>query len=422
MSGPSTYLRRAVLVAAAAITTLATAPLTTAGAAPGAAGETFGYLGSAFGTSVTVLGTVTSDPTAQVSYGCGTPAGFSRTATSAGVSVPPSVLTTGTIDTSGSTFASPPKSTTSSRVEGVNVLGGLVTANAVTSVSASSKSGSTYKTSAQGTRFAGLRVLGLPVLIGPAPNTRIDLPGIGYVILNEQTRQVTGSSAQLRVTAIRAEVTEANLLGFEIGTTVVVAQAYSALTAPTGGFLGGFAFGTTAKVGPLLTSAPSFRVNLPCQGTNGVLRERNGAGIAVPGILDSGTIRNTAIGSTTATTASAETTSTVETISLLDGLVEATGVVSVASADRASGTTTVSDEGSQFLTVTVAGEPLVVAEIEPNTVIELVGIGTLTLRKTIITPTSIEVRALELEVLQGNPLGVPIGTVVQVAVAKAVAR
>lgn len=302
------------------------------------------------------------------------------------------------------------------------MLGGLITANALTSVSSSTNDSGEYDTSAQGTTFAGLRVLGLPVLLGPAPNTRIDLPGVGYVILNEQTSRVTGSSAALRVSALRAVVTEANLLGFDIGTTVIVAQAYSALSAPTGGFLGGFAYGTAAKVGAILESSPSFRVNLPCQGTNGVLRERNGAGVAVPGLVTSGTIRNTTVGSTTATTATAASTSTVDTVSLLDGLVEATAVRSVATAERANGTTTVSDEGSTFATITVAGEPLVVADIEPNTVIQLVGIGTLTLRKTITTGTSIEVRAIEIAVLQGNPLGLPIGTTVQVAVAKAVAR
>jgi len=297
----------------------------------------------------------------------------------------------------------PDGSKTTAKVQRVNVLGGLITANALTSVSSSTNDSGGYDTSAQGTAFAGLRVLGLPVLIAPAPNTRIDLPGVGYVILNEQTRRVTGSSAALRVSALRAVVTETNLLGFDVGTTGIVAQAYSALRAPTGGFLGGFAYGTAAKVGPILESSPSFRVDLPCQGTNGVLRERNGAGVAVPGLVNSGTIRNTTVGSTTATTATAESTSTVDAVSLLDGLVEATAVRS-------------------FATITVAGQPLVEADVEPNTVIQLVGIGTLTLRKTITTGTSIEVRAIEIAVLQGNPLGLPIGTTVQVAVAKAVAR
>lgn len=50
------------------------------------------------------------------------------------------------------------------------------------------------------------------------------------------------------------------------------------------------------------------------------------------------------------------------------------------------------------------------------------GIGTLYLRHTTVTPTSIEVHAIDLVVLQSNTLGLPVGTDVQVAVAKAVAR
>lgn len=192
---------------------------------------------------------MTSAPTAQISYGCGTPAGLSRTATSGGVTVPPSVLSTATINTSGRTSASPTESVTSATVENVNVLDGLIAANAVTSMSTSSNDAGGYDTSAAGPQFASIKVLGLPILIGPAPNTRINLPGVGYVVLNQQQSSVTANSAALRVTAIRAVVTQANLLGYDVGTTVVVAQAYSALSAPTGGFLGGFAYGTSAKVG-----------------------------------------------------------------------------------------------------------------------------------------------------------------------------
>nr|MBA3524601.1 hypothetical protein [Geodermatophilaceae bacterium] len=244
MSVLVTRQRRRVLAIAATATTMAPAPLTSASAAdPG-----FGYQGSAFGSSVTVLGTVESAPTAQISFGCGTPAGLDRTATSAGISVPPSLASTGVITTTGSTSASPIQSKTTAQVASVNVLGGLITANTLTSVSVSSKGSNGFATSAAGTTFVGLQVLGLPVLLGPAPNTRIDLPGVGFVILNEQSGSVTANSAALRVTSLRAKVTQANLLGFAIGTEVVIAQAFSQLTAPAGGFLGGFAYGTAAQV------------------------------------------------------------------------------------------------------------------------------------------------------------------------------
>ncbi|MBA2388867.1 MAG: hypothetical protein H0V67_01315 [Geodermatophilaceae bacterium] len=331
-------------------------------------------------------------------------------------------MSSGTITTTGNTSVSPTQSKTTASAQSVNVLGGLVTAGAVTAASASSNGTNGLRTSAAGTSFANLKVLGLPVLLSPAPNTRMTLPGVGYVVLNEQTAKINASSASLRVNAIRAVVTTPNLLGFDVGTTVVVSQAYSALNAPAGGSLGGFAYGTSIKAGSLLSSAPTFKVTLPCAGTNGVLTQRNGAGIDVPGLLDSGTIRNTAVGSTTTTTASGETTSTIESASLLDGLVEATGVRSVATASVNSGGTTKSSNGTTFATITVNGQPLVIADIKPNTRINLAGVGTLYLHRTITTATSIEVRAIEIVVRVLNRFGLPVGSVVQVAVAKAVAR
>jgi hypothetical protein len=40
------------------------------------------------------------------------------------------------------------------------------------------------------TNFGGLTVLGAPVLAGPPPNTPVTLPGVGTLILNEQTSTV----------------------------------------------------------------------------------------------------------------------------------------------------------------------------------------------------------------------------------------
>jgi hypothetical protein len=37
-----------------------------------------------------------------------------------------------------------------------------------------------------GTQLVGLKVLGIPIAANVAPNTTIALPGIGYLVLNEQ--------------------------------------------------------------------------------------------------------------------------------------------------------------------------------------------------------------------------------------------
>ena len=80
-------------------------------------------------------------------------------------------------------------------------------------------------------------MLGLPVGVTPAPNTTINLPGIGFIILNEQfcdggtaaSHACSGATASgLTVRAIRVVVTVANgLLGLNPGVEVVVAEAHA---------------------------------------------------------------------------------------------------------------------------------------------------------------------------------------------------
>lgn len=409
-----------VAITATAVVSLALLSTAVAVAEPAAAAApTPGYAGDAYGSSVSVNGVVTSGKSALITFGCATPAGFHTQNTVATVNAAP-VVTTGTATTTGDTSASPIQTVTSATTENISLLGGLVTAVAIRSRSTASQNPG-FATSAAGTTFTNLSVLGLPVAINPAPNTRIDLPGIGFVVVNEQIRAVGANSAALTVNGLHVVVNQVNLLGIAVGTNAVVSHARSVVTKPKAGFLSGVAYGSQVKVGTLLTSGPSFPQFLACVGTNGVVKSNTGVGINVPGVVSSGTIVDTAQGTVTATTATAQMTSTVENVNLLGGLVTATGVKAVATATRANGATAVNDTGSTFATITVNGQPLVVADIAPNTAINIAGVGVLRLHRTIVNPTQIEVRMLELTVTQ-QVGGVVPGTVVQVAVARVAAR
>jgi hypothetical protein len=72
----------------------------------------------------------------------------------------------------------------------INILGGLITAKEVVATVTSSRTASGATSNANGSTFENLVVAGVPVTFGDgtvAPNTRMDLPGTGYVVLNEQT-------------------------------------------------------------------------------------------------------------------------------------------------------------------------------------------------------------------------------------------
>ncbi len=63
----------------------------------------------------------------------------------------------------------------------VNILNGLITADGVVAMASSTVGNS----NAEGSSLGNLVVNGVP-LDDPAPNTRVDLPGVGYALLNEQ--------------------------------------------------------------------------------------------------------------------------------------------------------------------------------------------------------------------------------------------
>ena len=80
----------------------------------------------------------------------------------------------------------------SSTLESVSVLNGLIPANGVVAI-ASSTGGTS---DAEGSSLANLTVNGVS-LDTPAPNTRVNLPGVGYVVLNEQTTTPGGITVNM---------------------------------------------------------------------------------------------------------------------------------------------------------------------------------------------------------------------------------
>jgi hypothetical protein len=71
----------------------------------------------------------------------------------------------------------------------VNILNGLITADEVVANVMSSVTGSGATSNADGSTFTNLAITGVGSLSGDqpvAPNTNVSLPGVGYVVLNEQ--------------------------------------------------------------------------------------------------------------------------------------------------------------------------------------------------------------------------------------------
>ena len=123
--------------------------------------------------------------------------------------------------TSGMADAGTQSSQTSAEAGNVSILSGLITARQVTAIASSYANGSSAASDGSGSTLLGLVVNG--VSLGdalPAPNTRIDRPGTGYVVLNEQTVTGDGSSAS-GITVNMIHVVLLGALGNRTGEIVV---------------------------------------------------------------------------------------------------------------------------------------------------------------------------------------------------------
>jgi len=200
------------------------------------------------------------------------------------------------------------------------------------------------------------------------------------------------------------------------------------------------AYGSLVKVGGILRLGPSARVGMPCKGTGGTPVTNTLVNINLPPILNLG-VMDTGVNGT-ASQGNSWSLASAEVLNLnILGLIKADVIRSVAYAKKDANGITLDTKGpagtacpdsqpapasvdptfvcnTQFLTLEVLGNPITVT-VSPNTKISIPGLATLYLNRVIKTSNSIEVRGLDLSVLNNNPLGVLLGTTVRLSVAHA---
>jgi hypothetical protein len=375
------------------------------------------YSAEAYGTYAYVGNVASTAKTApsSVGGGCGTAkVGATDSATVASVNASPLVVT-GVINTMAS--SSENMATASSDVNGVNLLAGLITATEVKAVSTTSNNGGTLQSSETGSTFVNLNVAGDVINGLPAPNTTIDLVGLGKIVLNEEITSDRKTKAKLAVNMIHIYITQANLLNIQIGTQIIVAHAQSGLTEASGpGILDGTAFGTSVK-GKLLNSTPTAEVSVGCEGD--ALITKTQVGVTLANVLGTGTITDTAEGSVKPAESMSQTSSTVQGVNLLGGLITADAVSDQATATTTDGVTFNFNGTGSLVNIFVQGHPEITDNVAQNTEVDLAGIGTLYLYHVITNANDVSVRMIEVVLAKNNILGLPIGLDVRVANAEA---
>jgi hypothetical protein len=383
---------------------------------------------SAFGTEAHVGGVLISSRTAPASLpGCGTFAPPAHAENTIATVDSPLLFHTGTINTTADgtvDIDGTQRAVATAEASNVSLLGGLVTADTLKLVSTTTHDLAGFHTSTDGTQWVNLTVNGISIGT-PGVNQKINLPGLGFVVINEQTMASTARSTTLTVNLLHVVITDPDP-GMEFGTEITVASATSGIFLGLQGALSGFAYGTLVYVPgrpAVIISGQTAPVILSCGGTKGNTTTSTIGTVSVEGILSGGTVTDTAWGQIGQNRVRGETTSTIAGLNLLDGLVTAETIKADAHASTADGgiTFSIGDAGTQFVNLQVGGFPAIGDDVGLNTKLDIAGLGTLWLRHTYATKNAIAIVMVELIVDQENSLGLPIGADIQVGVADAAA-
>ncbi len=419
MSDHATRRRGVRRVAPAVLGLLLALSLPAADAVAGGAGPVTRtvYRGSAWGTMLQQHQGVESGHSAPATLSCLTKPGQAYRNSVASIRAPQNVFHTGLIVDKAESLpirdgAETAQST--SVIHDVSMIQGVIHAQVIKGVTATSRKNGTYRFSTAGSQFGQLTING-QVFAQPAENQVVELPGLGRLTLFETGHAVHDGMAVSYVNMLRVEILHPNDQGIPVGTQIVMGHALAGIVRSAGP-LGGRAWGSRVSVGNSLESGPSFTTYLPCPGTNGKLIKQSGAATSLPAPIKVGSVTNTAVGSVGKLVTSGETTSRIVDVNLGDGQITADLIKADAAIQRKNGQITIDTSGSHFGSLFIQGQGQAAAP-DPNTVIEIPGLGKVTLYEVTQARNFVIVRMFHLQVLQDNP-DIPIGTDVVLGYAK----
>ncbi|MFC0622578.1 choice-of-anchor P family protein [Kribbella deserti] len=365
---------------------------------PANASAQFGYSGYAHGTLV-ASGLVNSGPQAASFFGCTRQVPLFRSNTLASAVVGGQALAH-TVATRTFTHNDSRGDGTTSFATAANIRIGLL----FELVGAQSYSQAVYKNGkfqmVSGSRFAGVKIAGLsvPGLLNPAPNTTVNVPGLGFLQLNRTIKTQTPQSATASSVAVLIHSTVSNPY-LPKGATIALLLTSASVGGPSTALLRGKAYTTQVNVGNIVTSGPTS-LQTTCYGTNGALRTVNVAGLTVPNVVTVNGLSTSQAGSLRPTIATGNMSATVASVNLGNGAVKLSAVTARTSATKTGGryyTSWSTSIGS--LVINGRSVPVPTA---PNQQINVAGLGTLTFNKLSRTTGWISVTAVELRITALN--------------------
>ncbi|HLZ61577.1 MAG TPA: choice-of-anchor P family protein, partial [Ktedonosporobacter sp.] len=251
-------------------------PVHAAGACSNASSTAFGYVtGQAYAASAGIKlgGSASTGPQFLAYLGCDT--NQSQDMASVGsLNISP----VGTAGTTQSTVTITKGATSltvneQSTLANVSLLSGLITANSI-QVAATSNGTATTASSSNGSNFGNLTlhvgVVPISVPASPSPNTGFTLPGLGKLVVNEQTITNTADGTTISVNGLDIQVTAPNPFNLPVGGSIIIGHAESKFsrTQPTQTVCGyGYAFnGQATALGDSASSGPWVSARVPAAG------------------------------------------------------------------------------------------------------------------------------------------------------------
>lgn len=249
-----------------------------------------------------------------------------------------------------------------------------------------------------GTKIAGIRIGGVkvPMLLDVAPNTKLEVPGIGYILLNRQWYEKDANSASAASAAVLIHSTVKNAY-LPKGASVAVLLTKAVVGDAPKSVLRGKAYESRVRVGDLVKSDGTSLQTARCFGTGGKTINDSVAQIKIPGLLDvrgASTQQNGVITpQVTRGTMRAETAG----VDLGTGknAVHIGAVTATASASRTADGKLDSSWSTSIASINVGGKVIPVPKA-PNQKMDVAGLGTITFNKVVKQQGFVSVTAIEI--------------------------
>lgn len=302
----------------------------------------------------------------------------------------------------------------------VSLLGGLLKLDAVDTTSTASYDGTSLSSNSS-TTFLGIKITNVDLPVNIPQNFKVKIPNVALIVLNYNSVYNAGNT----VATIGAGAF-VQLLGkygdTPLGTRIFLNLTFSALSTHvpnTPEIVGGRAYGSQLTLHALniigIESGPTAQQTIAGSGTNGVKKTNSTASVLIPHVLHTSVVQTTVEGDVTTTSGHVQTTASVARLSLLGGLITARSLRAVSSVTaRPNGTVVVAGHAT-FLGLNIGGHAYPINP-DANTVVNVAGLGRVTINEVAKNGFAVTVRALDI-VLSTARAGLPVGARIELAVA-----